>query len=176
MRKGRHDTWDKPWVAVAVVAGVVIVLVMAALSFMGGSGTPAAQQPSATVAATQTTTSPGQPVATVKTTIAAAAGTAVIVPVATTVDTPDSGVFVKVSYIGGFSGKYGIDGVLESARDSGDKIYALNKTSGNVLATFQKDDGSSKHEISVEIVKDGKTLRFGTNSTPYGLVSLSYSV
>jgi len=175
MRKRRHDTWDKPWVAVAVVAGVVIVLVMAALSFMGGSGTPAAQQPSTTVAATQTPSPPGQPAATAKATTAAAS-TAVIIPVATTVDTPDSGVFVKVSYIGGFSGKYGVDGVLESARDSGDKIYAINKTSGNVLATFQKDDGSSKHEISVEIVKDGKTLKFGSNTTAYGFVSLSYSV
>jgi hypothetical protein len=175
MRKRRHDSWDKPWVAVAVIAGVIIVLVMAALSFMGGSGTPAAHQPSTTVAVTQTPSSSGQSAATVGSTIAVS-GTAVIVPVATTVDTPGSGVFVKVSYIGGFSGKYGVDGILEPARDSGDKIFALNKTSGNVQATFQKDDGSSKHAITVEIVKDGKTLKFGSNTSAYGLVSLSYSV
>ena len=177
MRKKRHDVWDKPWVLVSVIAGVVIVFVMAGMFFMGGSGPAAAKTP-ATAAAAQTVspaiTSTAQPTATTGKTLAS--GTQVSVPAPTAVSVPASGVVVRVSYIGGFSGTYGVDGVMETARDSGDKVYSLNKTSGNVVATFKKDDGSARHEITVEIVKDSKTLRFAQNSSAYGIVSVSYSV
>jgi hypothetical protein len=87
-----------------------------------------------------------------------ASGTPVSIPVTTPLSVPASGIVVRVSYIGGFSGTYGIDGEGESARDSGDKIYALNKTSGTVFATFKKEDGTERHEITAEIIRDGKTL------------------
>jgi len=153
---------------------------MAGMFFMGsGSGSAAAPEKTVTTAPTQAVTpvqgKTAQPAATPQTTHLAS-GTPISVPVTTPVSVPASGIVVRVSYIGGFSGTYGIDGVRESARDSGDKIYALNKTSGNVFATFKKDDGSARHEITVEIVRDGKTMRFAQNSSAYGVVSINYTV
>ncbi len=179
MKRKRHDVWDKPWVLVSVIAGVVIVLAMAGMFFMGGgSGSPPVQTSPATVAPMQGTPVQGHTVPATVTpgTTLLASGTPVSVPATTAVSVPTSGIFVRVSYIGGFSGTYGTDGALEKVRDSGDKIYALNKTSGNVLATFKKDDGSTRHEITVEIVRDGKTLRFAQNSSAYGVVSINYTV
>lgn len=180
MRRKRQDVWDKPWFLVSTIAGFVIVLAMAGMFFMGsGSGSPAAPGTTVTTAvAPAVTPVQGQatpPAATPRTTLLAS-DTPAPVPTTTPVFVPTSGIFVRVSYIGGFSGSYGIDGAGETARDSGDKIYALNKTSGNVFATFKKDDGSARHEITVEIVRDGKTLRFAQNSSAYGVVSINYAV
>ena len=68
---------------------------------------------------------------------------------------PVTGVFVKVSYIGGFSGTYGVNNVTEKVRNSGEKLYEITNATGNVSATFKKEDGSTKHDIIVESLKTG---------------------
>lgn len=174
MRRKRQDVWDKPWVLVSTIAGFVIVLAMAGIFFMdSGSGAAAAPDKTVTTAPTQAVT-PVQGKTPQPTPLAS--GTPVSIPVTTPLSVPASGIVVRVSYIGGFSGTYGIDSGGESARDSGDKIYALNKTSGTVFATFKKEDGTERHEITAEIIRDGKTLRFAQNSSAYGVVSINYTV
>jgi hypothetical protein len=103
-------------------------------------------------------------------------GTTVPQVVPTTVSIPVTGVFVKVSYIGGFSGTYGVNGVIQKVRNSGDRLYEVTNSTGNFSATFKKEDASAKHEIAVELWKNGKSLTSAKNSTPFGNVNINYTL
>jgi hypothetical protein len=94
----------------------------------------------------------------------------------TQVTIPVTGVFVKVSYIGGFSGTYGMNGVEEKVRNSGVRLFEIVNATGNVTATFTKEDGSTKHDITVELWKNGKSLTSAMNSSPFGKVSINYKL
>jgi hypothetical protein len=96
-------------------------------------------------------------------------------PTATPLAIPNQGVAVKVSYIGGFSGTYGIPGSLVKVQDSGVRVFPVDSTTGTITASFHKDDGS-KHELRVEILKDGNVVKSGTVSSPKGEVNISYQV
>jgi hypothetical protein len=86
---------------------------------------------------------------------------------------PATGVYVHVSYLGGFKGTYGIPGMLTTVHgNSGDRVWEVENASGTVQATFEKLDGSS-HELLVEIYKDGKALTSGTTTVGHGSVALS---
>jgi hypothetical protein len=95
----------------------------------------------------------------------------------TQVTIPVTGVYVKVSYLGGFSGAYGVNNVMiKPTPNSGVKLYEIINATGNVSATFKKDDGSTKHEITVELFKNGKSLVSAKNSTPFGIASINYKI
>jgi len=102
-------------------------------------------------------------------------GTLTVKPT-TQVTIPVTGVFVKVSYIGGFAGTYGVNGVMQKVRNSGDRLYEITNATGNVSATFNKEDGSTKHDIMVELFKNGKSLVSAKNSTPFGIASINYKI
>jgi len=163
----RNDPWDKPWVTIAAVAGIIAVVAIALVFFMG-SGNMSDQSlsgkttPLPSGSSTQVTqvTGTGVPQMTIK--------------VPATVSIPVTGVFVKVSYIGGFSGTWGVNGAMQKVRNSGDRLYEITNLTGNVMATFTKEDGSAKHEITVELWKNGKSLTSAKNSTPYGNVNINY--
>jgi hypothetical protein len=95
----------------------------------------------------------------------------------TQVTIPVTGVYVQVSYLGGFSGTYGVNNVMiKPTPNSGIKLYEITNATGNVSATFKKDDGSANHEISIELWKNGKSLTSAKNSTPFGTVSINYTL
>jgi hypothetical protein len=95
----------------------------------------------------------------------------------TQVTIPVTGVYIKVSYLGGFSGAYGVNNVMiKPTPNSGVKLYEIINATGNVSATFKKDDGSTKHEITVELFKNGKSLVSAKNSTPFGIASINYKI
>jgi hypothetical protein len=166
MTRSRNDPWDKPWVTIAAVIGIIAVVVIALVFFMG-SGNTSGLSPSV-----QTTVVPSG-TSTQKTLVS---GTTVPQIVPTTGSIPVTGVFVEVSYIGGFSGTYGVDGVMQKVRNSGDRLYEITNSTGNVSATFTKEDGSAKHEITVELWKNGKSLTSAKNTTPFGKVYISYTL
>ena len=87
---------------------------------------------------------------------------------------PPTGVFVRVSYLGGFSGTYGINNVMQNVKNSGDRLYTIDGA-GTVTAIFSKEDKST-HALTAEIWKDGKLLTSGANSTAFGTVSISSQV
>jgi hypothetical protein len=89
--------------------------------------------------------------------------------------TPTSGVWVKVTYSGNFSGSFGTPGVLKFVEDSGDHIYQISTTDGPVVATIQKSDGSSA-ELAVDVYKDGALRRHAATTTPSGFVEIQASV
>ena len=144
----------RKWVIVLVVLSLIGIVMCSGC--LGGQSTP------------QTTPAP--------------TGTKTQVPVNFTVKptkevtVPVTGVFVKVSYIGGFSGTYGMNNEMQKVRNSGEKLYEIVNATGNVSATFNKEDGSTKHDITVELFKNGKSLVSAKNSTPFGTASITYKL
>lgn len=165
MRRRSNGLGDKPWVIIAAVVGVIAVVAIALVFFMG-SGDTSEQSPSGTTTAVPTAgTTPGSQVSgvpTIKPTI--------------TVTIPAEGVFVKVSYIGSFSGAYGTNGIMANVKNSGERLYEVVNATGNFTASFSKLDGSTKHDITVELWKNGKSLTSAKNTTPFGKASLTYKL
>ena len=154
MTRGRQDSMDNKWVLIFVVlflAGIVVT-----------SGCVSQQPtPQTTTVPSATQTGTGTTIPTIK------QPTPVIIPV--------TGLFVKVSYLGGFNGTYGINGVMQKVRNSGDRLYTIDSATGNVTATFSKEDRSS-HALTVEIWKDGKLKISAVNSTAFGTASVTYQI
>jgi flagellar basal body-associated protein FliL len=163
MRKGRHNSWDNKWVIIAVVVGIVAVAAIALVSFLGSGNTglvPGGQTP---------VPSGGQ---------TPASGTGTTFPTVkqtTPVVIPAVGLFVEVNYIGGFNGTYGIDNAVQKVRNSGDRLYTIDSATGNLTATFTKEDKSS-HVITVGIWKDGRLLTSATNSSAFGTAGVTFRV
>lgn len=160
--------------SIAAIAGVLAVVIIALVFFMGGGNNGAQTSPSQSTPAQVTQASSGT-----STQLTAVSGTGintVSIKEAPTEAVPGTGAFVKVSYIGGFAGTYGINGEMVTVRNSGERVLPLNATTGAVLATFHKEDGSTNHEIVVEIYKDGKALKFAKNSSAFGEVSVKSQI
>jgi hypothetical protein len=170
----RNDPLDRPWVSVAAVVGVVAVVIMALVFFMGGGNTggQTASGQSTPAQATQAPSVSSAP----STTVSGVSIKPELIKEAPTVTVPGNGAFVRVSYIGGFAGTYGINGDMVTARNSGERVFPLNATTGAVSATFHKEDGTTRHEIVVEIYKDGKVLKSARNISAYGEVSVNSPV
>jgi flagellar basal body-associated protein FliL len=165
----KNDPWDKPWVTIAMIVGILAVVVIALVFFMGSGDTsdqslPVKTTPTSSGAGTQATLS------------GSSASPPMTIKVPTTASIPATGIFVKVSYLGGFSGMYGVNGVMQNVRNSGDRLYEITNTTGNISATFKKEDGSTTHEIRVELWKNGKSLASAKNSTPFGTASINYAL
>jgi hypothetical protein len=108
MRRRRHDSWDKSWVTIAAVVGVVAVVVIALAYFFGfgGIGGPAGTEPAAT----------GSGGSTAAASVQAGPTPAVVVRETTPVSVPDEGVYVRITYLGSFTGSYGMADSLVQCR------------------------------------------------------------
>jgi hypothetical protein len=158
----RKDPFEKPGVIIAAVVGIIAVIVIALVFFMGGGSSDGSSgQPA--------TGSPSSP----QSSVTGVAPTAIRTQAPVTV--PQQDVYVRVSYIGGFSGEYGMEGNMTTMRNSGDRFFIVENATGDVSATFHKEDGS-RHELVVEIYKDGKSLLSATNSSSYGEASVTATV
>jgi len=159
----RNDPFEKPGVIIAAVVGVIAVIVIALFFFMGG-GSPEGSSglPSATGAPSSQQSS-----------VVGVAPTAIKTQAPVTV--PQEDVYVRVSYIGGFAGEYGMEGNMTTTRNSGDRFFIVENATGDVSATFLKEDGS-RHELVVEIYKDGQSLLSASNSSPYGEASVTATI
>jgi hypothetical protein len=162
----RKDPFEKPWVIIAAVAGIIAVVVIALVFFMGGGST-------APASSGQPSTNPGTPSAQ-QSSVVGVAPTVIKTQAPSTV--PAEGVYVRVSYIGGFIGTYGMEGNITTTRNSGDRVFVVEDANGTVSATFHKEDASTRHEIIVEIYKDSKSLQVARNSSSYGEASVTATV
>jgi hypothetical protein len=163
----RKDPFEKPWVIIAAVVGIIAVVVIALVFFMGGGSSapaPSSGEPQATSSnpSVQQTVAVGIAPSVVKTQIPATL--------------PEEGVYVHVNYIGGFSGTYGMEGNMTTMRNSGDRYFVVENATGNVYATFHKEDASTRHEIFVEILKNGISRQVAKNSSSFGEASVTYTV
>jgi len=172
----RKNPWDQPWVAIATVGGIIVVVIIALVFFMSGGNTGGQAAPTGQSSPAQVTTkaTPGASGSSVTTSVTGI--NAASIKEAPTATVPVTGVYVHVNYIGSFAGTYGMNGEKLTVRNSGDRVFPLNATTGTVSASFHKEDRSTRHEIEVEIYKDGKAIKFGKNASAYGDVSISSTV
>jgi len=163
----RNDPFEKPWVIIAAVVGIIVVIVIALMFFMGG-GSSAPAGSSGQTQATSPSPSAQQTVV--------VGGVHLVIKTQVPVAVPEEGVYVRVSYIGGFAGMYGMEGNMTTMRNSGDRVFVVENATGAVSATFHKEDASTRHEIVVEIYKDGKSQKVARNSSSYGEASVTATV
>ncbi|MDD1686957.1 hypothetical protein [Methanoregula sp.] len=166
MRHGRRrrDFSDMPWVTIAAVIGVIAVVIIAAVFFLGGG-----------LGDSSGSASPGSSSVAPKTTLLKNTGVASItVKVTPTVSVPASGTYVEVDYLGSFTGTYGANGVLEKVQNSGNRLYTVENATGTISAKFQKGDSSKSHDLTVQIWQDGKAVKFASNRSAYGIVNIKY--
>jgi hypothetical protein len=164
----KSDPFDKPWVIIAAVIGIIAVVIIALAFFMSGGLGGTAGSSNQQESRSGNSASPQQ-------TVVVGVAPSVIktqVPVVV----PTEGVFVKVSYLGSFSGRYGVVGDLQTVRNSGDRVFAIENATGTVLADFNKEDSSSRHDLTVEIWKDGKAQKIASNSSGFGEVNVTYTL
>jgi len=154
---GRGFFMIRKWVVLFVVLSLVGIVVLSGC--VGQQSTPQTT-PVPTGSSTQKTQITGNQ--TIKPTIQATI--------------PVTGVFVKVSYLGAFNGTYGMNGAMQQVKNSGERVYEITNATGNFTATFYKQDGSTKHDITVELWKNGKSLTSAKNSTPFGKASINYKL
>jgi hypothetical protein len=150
-------------IALLAIAGIIIALVIGTLFIypavtrggffaQGGNTTPAAGPGTVTTSST------------------------FVIPKETTPPVvPPTGIWVHVSYIGGWKGMYGITGDLQSVSNSGERFYEIENTGGQLEAVFEKLDSSSQHPLVIEIYRDGNLLTQNSTSSPFGKVSVSFS-
>ena len=162
----RKDPFEKPWVIIAAVVGIIAVVVIALVFFMGGGST-------APASSDQSSTNSGTPSAQQTSVVGVAPS---VIKTQAPVTVPTDGVYVHVDYLGGFSGEYGMEDNMTAMRNSGDRVFVVEDANGTVSATFHKEDASTRHEIVVELYKDGKSLQVARNSSSYGEVSVTATV
>lgn len=84
-----------------------------------------------------------------------------------------SGIQVKITYDGSWSGNVGTAGSISSYDGTGDKTIDVNGSSfDTVSAAIQKQDGSSS-ELKVQIIKDGKVVKESSTTAEYGVVTIT---
>jgi len=91
----------------------------------------------------------------------------------TAVSVPVTGVWVRINYMGSYKGTYGMPSDLQTAEESGDRLFEVVNGTGTIKATMEKKDSSSKRDLVVEIYKDGKLLKSGKVTEAFGKVSIS---
>jgi len=151
-------------IVVLVAAGVF--LYWNSLSKTGGEGgsgieTTPLITPTHTLAPVKTPTTRPTPAPTVTT----------VQPTPTQVLIPPSGVWVRVTYPGTYTGSLGTAAVQNPVTGSGDKFYPVSTSEGIVQASIQKTDGSGD-ELTVEVYKNGALVKRGTTTIPKGTVEV----
>jgi len=175
MRRRGHKAADIPWLLIATAVGITIVVVMALLFFSGYIAAPPAESTSVVPVPTKTVAATLKPTLVAVTTPQSGISPTPTPVVSATTEVPVSsdGIYIKVDYIGAFSGTYMVNGVQQMVKSSGTRLYSLPDATGTVSVSFQKEDGTTKHTLTVRIYKDGKLLRSGEISTAYGNVSVT---
>ena len=88
---------------------------------------------------------------------------------------PDKGVWVKVHYIGNFTGRIGTSGNLKQVNASGDQYYQIPITEGIVEVLLQKEDGSG-NLLVVEVYQNGRMVTRSTKATPFGAIEVRETI
>jgi len=88
---------------------------------------------------------------------------------------PPTGVWVRVSYPGSFSGSVGSNGDWRNVASSGDQFYQLAMKNGLVEGVIEKGDGSGKNLV-VGIYRDGTLVSFVNTTKPEGIVEIHTTV
>jgi len=88
---------------------------------------------------------------------------------------PSTGVWVRVSYPGTYSGLISTPGNLLEVTDTGDHFYPIPANERTVTASLEKKD-DSEDQIILEVYKNGVMLKRESNITPNGIVEIQIDV
>jgi len=155
-----------PLKLIAALALVVLVVIAGVFVFtQNPAGTPAVTPtPGITVPAT---TVPTATVTTVTTTVVPATSPQQVTTPSALV--PTSGVFVKVTTTGKYSGTVGTPGRLREISDSEGPFYQISTSEGPVVVNLQKSDGTSA-VLAIDVYKDGVLMKHVQTSAPKGQI------
>jgi hypothetical protein len=154
-------------IAIAIIA-IIIGIVLLANITSGPSGVP---QENTTVIkiTTLATTLPTPKPQTTRTTLV----TTLVTP--TQVMVPPTGVWVRVSYPGTFTGSIGTPGDIRQVTNSGDLFYQISTINGTVAVSLQKTDGSSD-KLLIEVYKNGAMVKQDSTIAPKGFVEIQFDL
>ena len=168
---GKKSPAGKKPVALAIIVIVLLVVAGAGVYYVKfARGAPAGS--AKPVLTPEETTLPAAAAPTTAATHAPTSGPAVVVPTPTEVVVPATGVWVRVNYLGAWTGTYGKAGSLVKVTDSGLRQYQVENPTGSIQASFRKDDSSS-HDLTVEIYRNGAVIKRGNTTLPRGTVDIS---
>jgi hypothetical protein len=183
-KRTRSAEGQKKTRTIAIGAGIVVLIIAVLLGsyFFAPSiwGKSPAAVPAPVVPAVVSTTA-ATPVPTpepVETTVPVTTATpAETVPATVTVTPtaepqvliPQTGVWIRVTYDGKFTGTVGISGGLKDITGSGQGLYQIPVTEGMLLASVEKLDNSG-NPLTVEFYKDGVLVKSSTTRAPKGLI------
>ncbi|MDD1685983.1 zinc-ribbon domain-containing protein [Methanoregula sp.] len=168
----------KKWIVVGGIAIAIIVIIAAVVIFanpLGGNTGPTVATPTpyitTLVTPAPTTTLPQVLVPDVTETVEPIVTAATTATGAVQLVIPDSGVWVRVTYISEYEGTVGTPGTGTSVTGSGEKLFQIPTSEGIVVASFQKLDGSSD-KLTVEVYKNGNLVSEKSTVTPKGVVEI----
>jgi len=84
---------------------------------------------------------------------------------------PDSGVWVRVTYAGNFTGSISANGLERVVKGSGDKFYQMSIKSGIIDGYMEKEDGSANNLV-IQVYKDGLWVATANTSKPQGIAEI----
>jgi hypothetical protein len=160
-----------PGKKVFLAIGVIILLIVIAVvgvvfvyPMISGNGSAA---PGPALGSSSTTPTP----VTISSPISS--GTIVVRETTAAAGAPATGVYAHVNYLGSWKVSYGMPSALKSVSDSGDKYLEIENATGPVQVTAEKLDSSTRHDLVVEIYKNGGLLTTGKTNVAYGKVTVS---
>ena len=99
-------------------------------------------------------------------------GTITPEPESTDVSIPSTGVWVRVSYPGTFTGLIGTTGNQREVTDTGDRLYPIPAGARTVTVSLEKEDASGD-QMLLEVYRDGVMLKRESSITPNGIVEMN---
>ncbi|MFA4825594.1 MAG: hypothetical protein WC593_10615 [Methanoregula sp.] len=177
-RKGSNNSMGKkPWISIATIAGMIIVVVIALVYFWGGNG-ETTSLPSPGLSPVQSSSVQGIPVSAVRASSQqpgvltyGVAPESIYEP--TQVVIPVKGIFIKVSYRGGYEGSYTSGSETQEIHNSGERLFEIEHPGTSVSVSFKKQDNSAKQALVVEVWKDGSMIKTASTSLPSGEININ---
>ena len=155
-----------------IAAIIVVILVVAVGAFVilkplqGTTGAPSGAPtvtPTTPVGTTTAVTTTPTPRPTVTTEVITLPTTAAQPKI------PDTGVWIRITYAGTFTGTYGTPSREAQVTDTGDRLYQIATADGPVVASIKKQDGSGD-KLSVAVYKNGVLIQNATTVSPSGTI------
>jgi hypothetical protein len=157
-----------------ILAGIIVIIIIAVVAVVVLPKMTSLGSHSSAVSTVAVPTT-GIPVTTSAT--VSSSNTPVAVATRAPVTVPTTGVYVTVDYLGGFEGSYNVDGVTTNVTpNSGAQSYLIDNATGTITATFQKEDDTTTHPLTVGIYNNGNQLASNATSAAFGKITVSASV
>jgi len=158
--------------AIAVLVIVVLAFIAGLIIAANFTAEPAVPGVNVTPVKTAPVTTPPTPRPTTVQT------TALTTPVSTEpaqARVPPTGIWVRVTYPGTYTGLIGTPGNLRDVTDTGEHLYSVSTNDGIVSISVQKNDGSAD-KILAEVYKNGVMVKSGSTTTPRGILEIQFDL